>query len=41
MFDGQARLRVISKGQRPSEEFTPATPILEDYYLNVVNQPAM
>jgi ABC-2 type transport system ATP-binding protein len=41
MFDGQARLRVISKGQRPSEEFTPATPILEDYYLDLVNQPAM
>jgi ABC-type multidrug transport system ATPase subunit len=41
MFDGQARLRVISKGQRPSEEFTPATPILEDYYLDVVNQPAL
>ncbi len=41
MFDGQARLRVISKGQRPSEEFTPTTPILEDYYLDLVNQPAM
>ena len=38
MFDGQARLRVISKGQRPSEEFTPATPILEDYYLDLVNR---
>ena len=41
MVDGQARLRVISKGQRPSEEFAPATPILEDYYLDLVNQPAM
>jgi ABC-2 type transport system ATP-binding protein len=40
MFDGQARLRVISKGQRPSEEFTPATPILEDYYLDLVNEAA-
>ena len=39
VFDGQVRLRVISKGQRPSEEFTPATPILEDYYLDLVNQP--
>ena len=39
IFEGQARLRVISKGQRPSEEFTPATPILEDYYLDLVNQP--
>ena len=41
MIDGQARLRVISKGQRPSEEFSPVTPILEDYYLDLVNQPAM
>jgi ABC-2 type transport system ATP-binding protein len=41
MFDGRARMRVISKAQRPSEEFTPATPILEDYYLEVVNQTAM
>jgi ABC-2 type transport system ATP-binding protein len=40
MFDGQARLRVIAKGQRPSEEFTPATPILEDYYLDLVNEAA-
>ena len=38
MFDGQARLRVISKGQHPSEEFTQATPILEDYYLDFVNR---
>ena len=41
MVAGQARMRVISKGQRPSEEFTPATPILEDYYLEVVNQTPM
>jgi ABC-2 type transport system ATP-binding protein len=40
MFAGQARLRVISKDQRPSEEFTPAMPILEDYYLDLVNQAA-
>lgn len=39
MLAGQARLRVISKGQRPSEQFTPTTPILEDYYLDQVNQP--
>ena len=38
MFDGQARVRVISKGQRPSEEFAPATPALEDYYLDLVNR---
>jgi ABC-type multidrug transport system ATPase subunit len=37
-FDGQARVRVISKGQRPSGEFTEATPVLEDYYFDFVNQ---
>lgn len=37
MFDGLARLRVISQGQRPSEEFTLATPVLEDYYFDLVN----
>ena len=36
MFRGQPRLRVISKGARPSEEFTAATPTLEDYYLSLV-----
>jgi ABC-2 type transport system ATP-binding protein len=38
MFGGQARLRVIAKGERPSEEFNPATPGLEDYYFDLVNQ---
>jgi ABC-2 type transport system ATP-binding protein len=38
MFDGLVRLRVISKGERPSEEFTPATPALEDYYFDLVSQ---
>ncbi len=38
MFAGLARLRVISKGERPSEEFTPAAPALEDYYFDLVNQ---
>ena len=37
-FDRQARVRVISKGQRPSGEFTEATPVLEDYYFDFVNQ---
>jgi ABC-2 type transport system ATP-binding protein len=37
MIGGQARLRVIAKGVRPSEEFTPATPVLEDYYFDLVN----
>jgi ABC-2 type transport system ATP-binding protein len=38
MLGGMARLRVISKGERPSEEFTPAAPVLEDYYFDLVNQ---
>jgi ABC-2 type transport system ATP-binding protein len=38
MFGGQPRLKVISKGERPSEEFTPVTPTLEDYYLSLVTQ---
>jgi hypothetical protein len=38
MFGGLARLRVISKGERPSEEFSPAAPALEDYYFDLVNQ---
>lgn len=37
MLGGIARLRVISRGERPSEEFTPATPVLEDYYFDLVN----
>lgn len=37
-FDGESRVRVISKGQRPSEEFTEATPVLEDYYFDLVNR---
>ena len=37
-FDGQARVRVISKDQRPTGEFTEATPVLEDYYFDFVNQ---
>ncbi len=39
MFQGLARLRVISKGERPSQEFTPASPALEDYYFDLVSQP--
>jgi ABC-2 type transport system ATP-binding protein len=37
-FDGEARVRVISKDQRPGEEFTEATPVLEDYYFDLVNR---
>lgn len=39
MFDGMVRLRVISKAGRPSEEFTPTPPALEDYYFDLVSQP--
>jgi ABC-2 type transport system ATP-binding protein len=38
MLGGMARLRVISKGERPSAEFTSAAPALEDYYFELVNQ---
>jgi ABC-type multidrug transport system ATPase subunit len=38
MLGGMARLRVIAKGARPSEEFIPAAPALEDYYFDLVNQ---
>jgi ABC-2 type transport system ATP-binding protein len=38
MYDGRARLRVILRGERPSEEFTPAAPALEDYYFDQVSQ---
>jgi len=41
MSGGQARLRVVAKAVRPSEEFTPATPVLEDYYFDLVNQREM
>jgi ABC-type multidrug transport system ATPase subunit len=37
-FDGHARVRVISKGQRPVGEFTDATPVLEDHYFDLVNR---
>jgi ABC-type multidrug transport system ATPase subunit len=38
VFGGQPRLKVISKGERPSEQFSPVTPTLEDYYLSLVTQ---
>ena len=37
-FDGQARVRVISKHERPDGEFTEAAPVLEDYYFDFVNR---
>jgi ABC-type multidrug transport system ATPase subunit len=39
MSDGQTRLRVYSHGARPGDEFTPAVPTLEDYYLHLVSRP--
>jgi ABC-2 type transport system ATP-binding protein len=38
MFDGQTRLKVISKGVKPGDEFNAATPTLEDYYFHLVSQ---
>ena len=38
MSDGLVRVRVISKGERPTEDFRPATPTLEDCYFSLVNQ---
>lgn len=38
MSGGMARLRVLSKGERPGEEFSPAAPALEDYYFDLVSQ---
>jgi ABC-2 type transport system ATP-binding protein len=36
-LDGQTRVRVVSRGERPGAEFAPATPTLEDYYFNAVS----
>ncbi len=38
MFAGQLRVRVISKGKRPSEDFAATTANLEDYYLGLLGQ---
>ena len=38
MLGGVARVRAISKGVRPGEEFMSAVPVLEDYYFDLVNQ---
>jgi ABC-type multidrug transport system ATPase subunit len=38
MFEGQVRVRVYSKRERPGEDFTPVTPSLEDYYFSVAGQ---
>lgn len=38
MVGGLVRLRVISSNGRPSEEFSPSSAVLDDYYFNLVNQ---
>lgn len=38
-FQGRVRVKVFSKGSRPDEEFSLATPTLEDYYFSLVSQP--
>jgi ABC-type multidrug transport system ATPase subunit len=38
MFDGQVRVRAISQAPPPGEEFTRATPVLEDFYFDLVNR---
>ena len=38
MFDGQVRLRAISQGPPPGDEFTRVTPVLEDFYFELVNR---
>ena len=38
MFDGQVRVRAISPSRPPGEEFTRATPVLEDFYFDLVNR---
>lgn len=38
MYDGMVRVRVLSPGKRPAEEFMPATPTIEDYYLSLVSR---
>ena len=38
MFDGQVRVRAISQGPPPSEEFTRTIPVLEDFYFDLVNR---
>jgi ABC-type multidrug transport system ATPase subunit len=38
MSDGLVRVRVISKGERPTEDFNPATPTLEDCYFSLMSQ---
>ena len=38
MFEGLVRVRVISKTERPGEEFTSVNATLEDYYFDLMRQ---
>jgi ABC-2 type transport system ATP-binding protein len=38
MHNGMIRMRVLSPGCQPGEEFTQATPTIEDYYFSVVSR---
>jgi ABC-2 type transport system ATP-binding protein len=38
MMGGLVRLRVISRNGRPSEEFSPSSAVLDDYYFDLVNR---
>jgi ABC-2 type transport system ATP-binding protein len=38
MFDGQVRVRAISQAPPPGQGFTRATPVLEDFYFDLVNR---
>jgi ABC-type multidrug transport system ATPase subunit len=38
LFDGRARLRVLAEGGTPGEEFSRASPTLEDYYFSLVSR---
>ena len=37
MYNAMMRIRVFSQRERPGEEFTQATPTIEDYYFNLVS----
>jgi ABC-2 type transport system ATP-binding protein len=37
LFEGRVRVRVLSRGGPPGEEFEAATPTLDDYYFSLVS----
>ena len=37
MYNGMIRMRVLSPGKQPGEEFSQVTPTIEDYYFSVVS----